>query len=58
MEYETTCAELLDEIARGSSTQELQERLRKWSNASEVKEQPPSKSEKKIPNDPVSIQST
>ncbi|KAL2903324.1 Alpha-glucan water dikinase chloroplastic [Bienertia sinuspersici] len=61
-EYETARAELLGEVAKGASIQEIQARLRKGDNLSEVKEQAPlkaetfSKSESKIPEDLVQIQ--
>ncbi|XP_021743087.1 alpha-glucan water dikinase, chloroplastic-like [Chenopodium quinoa] len=56
VEYEAARAELLEEVARGASIQDIQARLKKGSNASEVKDQTPSKSESKIPDDLVQIQ--
>lgn len=56
VEYEAARAELLEEVARGASVQEIQARLKKGNNASEVKEQTPSKSGSKIPDDLVQIQ--
>lgn len=47
---------MLEEVAKGASIQELQVRLRKGENVSEVKEQTPSKSKSKIPEDLVQIQ--
>lgn len=59
-EYEAARNELLEEVARGSSMQEIRARLTKGSNASEVKDQatsqPGSKSESKVPDDLVQIQ--
>lgn len=56
MEYEAARTELLEEVARGASIQELQARLTKKNDAGNIHE--PSHSEtKKITDDLVQIQS-
>ncbi|KMS97340.1 hypothetical protein BVRB_6g155850 isoform B [Beta vulgaris subsp. vulgaris] len=55
-EYEAARAELLEEVAKGASIQDLQARLRKGSNASEVTKETPLNSKTQIPDDLVQIQ--
>lgn len=55
-EYEAARAELLEEISRGSSVQDIRERLSKGNGQSEVKEHHSSTSRGKIPEDLVRVQ--
>lgn len=56
MEYEAARSELLEEVARGTSIQDLQARLTKKNDGGKIEE--PSLSEtKRIPEDLVQIQS-
>lgn len=55
MEYEAARTELLEEVARGASIQDLRARLMKKNDSSVVRE-PPISETKKIPEDLVQIQ--
>ncbi|CAK9158146.1 unnamed protein product [Ilex paraguariensis] len=57
VEYEAARSELLEEVARGTSIQDLRARLTKKNNASDAREPLLSQTNSKIPDDLVQIQS-
>ncbi|CAN1310832.1 Alpha-glucan water dikinase, chloroplastic [Linum perenne] len=56
-EYEAARAELLDEVARGSSIEDLRAKLNSKNNGIESKESPVSEAKSNIPEDLVQVQS-
>lgn len=55
-EYEAARTELMEEIARGASIEDLRTRLTNESAKSEIKEQPRSETKSKIPDELVQVQ--
>ncbi|KAK9276289.1 hypothetical protein L1049_005820 [Liquidambar formosana] len=56
VEYEAARAELLEEIARGTSIQDLRAKITKKSDRSEIREPLPSKTKSEIPDNLVQLQ--